>query len=320
MRQSPLGPLLVFAPLCVAPVLAQASTLTVCAQGCAYASINDAVTAAKSGDTVSVGSGTYHELVSITQKNLNLIGNSEDTTVLDGVSYAGGLYVQGVRTSPGTVVNISKLTVTHAAGGGIVVSQAEVHLDKVILISNESEFGNGGGLAVLGGTVTVTHSVIAHNHAPNGGGGGLYVGEDFSDSRPGILTVTDSVVSANSAYEGGGLFVGANGTANLVSSTVSENNAQSGGGAFIAGAANAFPAGAVALNGVTLNNNVASVNGGGLYLSSLSVTLKNSYFLSNAATGSGGGVFSRHLHADFFNPTLIFAANTPDNCNEEICK
>jgi pectin methylesterase-like acyl-CoA thioesterase len=56
----------------------------VCKQACEHKVINSAVAAAASGDTVSIGPGTYFENVVISNKNLTVTGYSEDYTVIDG--------------------------------------------------------------------------------------------------------------------------------------------------------------------------------------------------------------------------------------------
>jgi hypothetical protein len=70
-----------------------------------FATINEAVAAAQSGDTLIIYPGTYDEVISITGKELNLIGLSKDLCIIksDGVSY---------RQSPlsigaGTVSNLT---------------------------------------------------------------------------------------------------------------------------------------------------------------------------------------------------------------------
>ena len=55
-------------------VTVHAREITVCKQGCEHKVINSAVAAAASGDTVSIGPGTYFENVVISNKNLTVTG------------------------------------------------------------------------------------------------------------------------------------------------------------------------------------------------------------------------------------------------------
>jgi parallel beta-helix repeat protein len=63
---------------------ASAATIIVCPSGCTYSSIQKAIDAASSGDTIEVQSGTYYEQV-IVDKTLKLQGENRDTTIIDGL-------------------------------------------------------------------------------------------------------------------------------------------------------------------------------------------------------------------------------------------
>jgi nitrous oxidase accessory protein len=62
---------------------ATATTYTVCSSGCDFSSIQTAIDAATSGDTINVLSGTYNEQI-IIDKSLILQGENRDTTIIDG--------------------------------------------------------------------------------------------------------------------------------------------------------------------------------------------------------------------------------------------
>src|SRR2546422_10796701 len=62
---------------------AAAATLTVCPSGCAFSQIAPALAAAKNGDTISIGAGTYTGGLTI-DKNGKLLGAGSRRTTITG--------------------------------------------------------------------------------------------------------------------------------------------------------------------------------------------------------------------------------------------
>src|SRR5581483_11990033 len=149
---------------------------------------------AASGDTISIGPGTYFENVVISNKNLTITGYSEDYTVIDGGFQGTTLSING--SSPGqNTVNLIKLTVTHGSASGVAVDSATVSMQKVIVVSNLSA-NNGAG---PGGGIF-------------GGGNGAVTQSSF--------TIVSSILSGNEANIGGAISLESASTATLTSSSV----------------------------------------------------------------------------------------------------
>lgn len=89
---------------CAGAGAASASTLDVCASGCAYGTVQAAVTAAGPGDTVAIAAGSYAGNVTIDTPNLRLVGAGASSTTLTAASGtrivvgdgADGLTVEGL--------------------------------------------------------------------------------------------------------------------------------------------------------------------------------------------------------------------------------
>jgi hypothetical protein len=301
-------------------VTVDAREITVCKQGCEHKVINSAVAAAASGDTVSIGPGTYFENVVISNKNLTVTGYSEDYTVIDGGFQGATLSINGSAPSQNTV-NLIKLTVTHGSASGVVIDGATVSLQKVVVISNLSASngaGPGGGINAFNSVIHITNSIIAHNRAPSGDGGGVFGGGNGALS-PSSFTIVSSILSGNEAYSGGGISLEGASTATLTSSSITGNSAVDGGGAYLGGFRHiAVEVGAfLTMNGSTIADNHAAGSGGGVYvgLELPQGTFNNSFIVGNSAEVAGGGISLSEDGSVTLSNTLL-TGNTPNNCND----
>ena len=103
-----------------------------------YSTIQAAVTAALSGDTLSVGAGTYTEHVSVSKK-LNINGASSDTVIVDGAGTGDVFFITG------DYVNITDMTITNDGGDtGIYLQNADYGFINGNLFQNNN--GANGGI------------------------------------------------------------------------------------------------------------------------------------------------------------------------------
>jgi len=122
-----------------------------------YSTIQAAVNASCSGDTILVGAGTYNETVTV-GKSLSLIGAGSSNTIIDGRGLGPGVNITGA-----TGVTISGFTIRNAdiVSSGIVVafSNNVTITDNLIRASSQSN-----GTYVLGSnTVTIQANNITGN-------------------------------------------------------------------------------------------------------------------------------------------------------------
>ena len=248
----------------VIPV-ARASDHFVCAQGCAFVTVQSAVDSSAQGDTIHIGQGTYFENVLIS-KRLTLIGAGEDYTVIDGRFRAPVFTLNLGWPAPKTVTLVG-MTITHGSGS----------------------FGGGIGLNTPDVTSKITKSVVTHNRAQFGGG--MAVGSE------GSAIVTNCTVARNTAGQrGGGVWVQAPSHVDITGTSFTENiSNQDGGGIFIE---EGLPDGSISLTNSTLANNTAQRDVGGLINLGGVSGLKTVVVARNSAGRDGGGVAGRRVGLD----------------------
>jgi len=243
-----------------------------------YLTIGKGITSVNPDGTVNVDDGTYYEHLTIS-KNVNLVGKSQENTILDG-SNTG----QPLNINSGVNVSISLFTIQNgnaygSAGGGI-------NNAGNLTMSNSTISGNtgndrGGGIANYG-TLTVSNSSINGNTVQYYGGG-IY--------NYGTLILSGSTISGNTVNSSGGGIMNI-GTLTVFDSTINGNTAIRGGGI--------YNDGQVTIENCEIISNSASntqgyAHGGAIYNSG-TLSIDNSKIQKNSATalwgGHAGAIFS----------------------------
>jgi Right handed beta helix region len=307
-----------------------AATLHVCPSGCPYTQLAPALAAAHSGDTITIGPGTYAGGVTI-DVSVKLLGAGPGATIISG---GGPVLTIGVADAPSEpTVTIDGVTVT----GGVTVGNLT------------PSSGRGGGVYIpraagpsTGATVTIRNSVIRGNSvAPrvaiesedpcclfaDSGGGGI--------SNDGTLTLDHTQVSDNRADAasglasnavGGGILNRAFGNLTLKHSVTSGNHAavSAPNGRFTSGGGIEMVAGTLTIDDSLVSDNSAdaslalpsdveqSASGGGIHVQeNASATVRSTTFTGNSvsSTNSVGDAvaFSGGLHA---NGPIVLSGST----------
>ena len=196
-------------------------TITVCASGCSFSKIQEAINAAAEGDTIQVRAGTYAENLQIS-KRLTLQGESRDKVTIQGtvailstklVSISGFTVKggQGVLIEDSTTIVLSDNAIVESVLEGLLSRSSSITVRGNLISKNKSH----GILLVLGSKALITGNTITNN-----GGDGINVAASQADIRENIVrdntgcgiradadsTVTGSATSANfSGNQGGGL-------------------------------------------------------------------------------------------------------------------
>jgi hypothetical protein len=313
---------------------ASAATLDVCQRGCPYSQLAHALAAAHSGDTITIGPGTYAGGVTI-DVSVKLVGAGPAATIISG---GGPVLTIGVADAPSEpTVTIEGVTVT----GGVTVGNLT------------PSSGRGGGIYIpraagpsTGATVTIRNSIIRGNSvAPrvaiesedpcclfaDSGGGGI--------SNDGTLTLDHTRVSDNRADAasglasnavGGGILNRTFGTLMLRNSVVAGNRAavSAPNGRFTSGGGIEMVAGALTIDDSLVSNNRAgaslalpsdveeSASGGGIHVQeNASATVSRTTFTGNSVNSSNSVgdafAFSGGLHAN--GPIVLRDSTVSDN-------
>lgn len=239
---------------------------TVCASGCPFTTINDALNEAAAGATVRLCPGTYVERVFIVQ-DLTLVGmgSSPGDTV---ISNAQGTIVSlesgpeglgGDVTATMRNLRVTGTLVSSLYGAMSVSPEVDLTLERVEITGNSvSQSGaSTGGAIVNGGKVTLIDSFVSQNNSKFGGGIYGLLGS--------TLTLTRSFVESNIATQGGGVWN--QGTLNLNEDSRIRFNQSggvgSGGGVYNTGGTVVINSGSIQGNTAGGNpDNCINVNGG----------------------------------------------------------
>lgn len=232
---------------------AEAATLCVNPHGKSgcFTTISAAVTAASSGDTITVSAGMYAEDVHI-QKPLSLIGESPENTTIAANGLSNGIYIDGFDAPGLAHVVVTGFTVENANFEGILVQNASAVTiwgntvqgnDQNLQFANgacpglpafETNEGDdcGEGIHLMG----VDHSTVADNVIEHNAGG-ILVSDETAPNHDNAITrnlVRDNPYDCGITTASHGAYV-KTGTAPLAfgiyHNTISDNESRGNGGA-----------------------------------------------------------------------------------------
>jgi hypothetical protein len=218
------------------PTPTPAPTLTVCAEGCDFTTIQAAIDAAADGDVIEVADPVHTEQGIVVSGNVTIQGRGVDSTIVQAHEAREEASDRVFFVDVGATVVIREMTIRHGnpsecpmSGGGIT-NHGTLTLEYVAVVDNNASAGGGinndGDLTIIGSTISdnVADGTGGQAGRGRGSGGGI-------KNMLGHLVVIDSTISGNeSAWGGGGIHVSCDATLELINSTISGNAAARDGG------------------------------------------------------------------------------------------
>ncbi len=268
------------AMMLILTVGAEAATYTVLPDGTGdYATIQDALDAAVSGDVVELGPGSYYGPgntgLSMTRSGVTLASPGRDSFI-DGEETAQGLYINSNVTVEG--VRFINCYGSLASAGIRIYNASPVLIDVTVEDCVSEGAGNfGGGIYIEGGNAQITGGYVSACSAFSGGGISIRGG-----AGP-VITGLMIASCSGGGYPGGGVHVQASSPSFVDCLIRNCSIANSGGGVYLQSGSTA------AFTGCEFRDNTAS-SGGAVYVDDDSSTFDSCVFRSNVGTGSNGAV------------------------------
>lgn len=311
---------------------AEAATLEVGLSGYPYTSIQAAIDAAQTGDTVLVHLGIYIGPITFAgDKTITVkseTGHYSSNTAIDGDSRGSVVSFIGANNSTleGFIIKNGRGTDVFgtAYGGGIYCNNSSPSIKNCLIVGNsagDSETGRsgyGGGIYCKDASPAIFGSIIINNTAAYEGGG-IYCSNSSlkidnceittnstTFSGGGICirnfsspTILRSVIKENSARNGGGIFCYHNSTPTIDRCTIKDNTTDAEGAGILCGSSSS-----PTLSICTISGNSAGTYGGGIYCSYSSPTFTNCTISGNLASEYGGGIYCSTSSPSITNCTL----------------
>ncbi len=230
--------------------VSRADTITVQLDGSGdFVTIQAAITAAASGDTIEVGAGIFAERLTVSDKTLEIRSTAVKgaETIVDATDSGRLLYVSGNAVTL-TLRGLSLINGTASTGGGVYASQADLEL----------------------------HDCHFEDHDATGVGAGIYLanGSDLSASNC-------TFANCRSEDRGGAIYAEANSQLLLTTCTFQGNRARSEGGAIaVATGVHTFDSCSFTGNALTYDSNGSSF-GGAIRARGSTLTVDDCTFDSN---------------------------------------
>jgi len=259
-----------------------------------YSTIQSAINASRSGDTVLVSPGSYIENLSIEGKDITL-GSLFLTT--QDTSYISSTIIDGNQTGSAFTIlnggdgqtNLIGLTLQNGSGtgddfylpwiggGGIFTKDANIALDYCVIKDCQVPYRYGGGVLFYPSaySFSMNNSTVTNCSGPEAGGALALFSGDFSLQN-------NEFTDCSTSYSGGAIYVG--GTFEMINCRLIANSSNVGGALSTDG-------GTLLIKKSLFSNNVGGNGGGAIWSGhSANMVIDKSTIVNNDGVTRGGAI------------------------------
>lgn len=237
-----------------------------------YATLNDALAVAVSGDVLKLEPETFNECIDV---DVDVAIRAQPGAILDGTGCGNAVTVDS-----GATVSIEDLTIDNAGGRALYLYYSTVILDNVVVEGAGDPDVRGGAVYTYGGSLTTLDCSFSANQGYDGGAIYLYAYTTWTDQGT-------SFIGNEAAANGGAVGAYYDNDLDLRDTAMQNNTAGDDGGGLWHGWN-----GELSVSGAWFQGNVAVDGGGGVFLYAVdqAVEFQDCVFELNEAGGHGGAV------------------------------
>ena len=131
-----------------------------------FNSINQAISSAADGDSIIVLSGEYFEIIDLSYRSLNIIGEDRENTIINADQQGPGVRFDNPNNSniSSTLKNLTIKNAYRNGDGSIYVYGGNLNMEYLIIEDNEVVNGRGG-ISIENLITSIYNSVIHNNIA-----------------------------------------------------------------------------------------------------------------------------------------------------------